>query len=89
MVFLLKEKLLKIESKFNVDNIVIDGKIQSLKQIRITNAGEKNNLIGFVYLLAPAIALFLLFYPSVGFQPAQILSNGDPMNPMGSSNISA
>ena len=42
---------------------------------------KKSNLIGFIYLLAPAIALFFLFYPSVGFQPAQILSNGDPMAP--------
>jgi len=42
---------------------------------------NKSNLIGGIYLLAPAIAMFFLFYPSVGFQPAQILSNGDPMAP--------
>jgi len=27
----------------------------------------------------PAIAMFALFHPSVGFRPAQALSNGDPM----------
>ena len=39
----------------------------------------KSTLLGGVYLFAPAIALFALFHPSVGFVPAQSISNGDPM----------
>ena len=39
----------------------------------------KSSIFGWVYLLAPAIAMFALFHPSVGFVPAQAISNGDPM----------
>ena len=42
---------------------------------------NKSNLIGVIYLITPAIVMFLLFSPSVGFQPAQLLSNGDPLAP--------
>ena len=39
----------------------------------------KSSILGGVFLLAPAIAMFALFHPSIGFRPAQALSNGDPM----------
>jgi len=39
----------------------------------------KSTLLGGVYLFAPAIAMFALFHPGVGFVPAQAISNGDPM----------
>ena len=38
-------------------------------------------LLGGIYFLAPAIAMFALFHPSVGFVPAQAISEGDPMAP--------
>lgn len=41
----------------------------------------KSTFLGGFYLIAPAIAMFALFHPSVGFVPAQLLSNGDPMAP--------
>ena len=57
------------------------GKVQSLKQIRITNAGEKKQLDWICLSSCTSHCVVFLFYPSVGFQPAQILSNGDPMAP--------
>ena len=39
----------------------------------------KSSIFGGIYFLAPAIAMFALFHPSVGFVPAQVISDGDPM----------
>jgi len=40
---------------------------------------SKSNILGGIYLIAPAIVMFALFHPDVGFRPAQALSQGDPM----------
>ena len=43
--------------------------------------GTKNRFIGTIFLIAPAVAMFVLFHPAVGFVPAELISNGDPMAP--------
>lgn len=39
----------------------------------------KSSILGGIYFFVPAIIMFALFHPSVGFRPAQALSQGDPM----------
>lgn len=41
----------------------------------------KSTFLGGFYFIAPAVAMFALFHPSIGFVPAQLVSNGDPMAP--------
>ena len=72
--------LQKIELKCNLVEIdTLTGKVQSSNRFRIAVEDSKSSILGGVYLLAPAIAMFVLFHPSVGFRPAQALSHGDPM----------